>query len=66
VIEEAAARPVRFRNPFDSNEVFEFPPGTSYAEARDAVAAMLLKRAQERRSPAPPANPDDPSFAQRT
>jgi hypothetical protein len=29
--------------------VFEFPPGTSDVEARDAVADVLLKRALERR-----------------
>jgi hypothetical protein len=66
LIEDAAARPVRFRNPFDSNEVFEFPPGTPYTEARDAVAAKLLKRAQERQTAAPRPKADDPSFAQRT
>lgn len=42
--------PVYFRNPFDATEVFEFPPGTSQAEARDAVADLLLKRARERLS----------------
>lgn len=42
--------PVRFANPFDSSEIFEFPPGTSYSEARDAVAALLLKRAQGRQT----------------
>jgi hypothetical protein len=44
----AAGAPVRFANPFDANEVFEFPAGTSEAEARDAVAAMLMERAMER------------------
>jgi hypothetical protein len=44
----AGPAPVRFRNPFDATEVFEFPAGTSDADARDAVAALLLKRAQER------------------
>ena len=44
------ALPVYFRNPFDATEVFEFPPGTSQAEARDAVADLLLKRARERLS----------------
>jgi hypothetical protein len=43
--------PVRLKNPFDAKEVFEFPPGTSKAEARDAVAALLLQRARERRHP---------------
>jgi hypothetical protein len=44
-------KPVRFANPFDRGEVFEFPPGTSEAEARDAVADLLLKRARERLNP---------------
>lgn len=42
------APPVRFRNPFDPSEVFEFPAGTSYAEARERVARVLMARAQER------------------
>jgi hypothetical protein len=41
---------VRVRNPFDRHEVFEFPAGTSKAEARDAVAKLLMDRAMERRS----------------
>jgi len=40
--------PVRFANPFDAGEVFEFPAGTSYVEARDQVAQVLLARARER------------------
>jgi hypothetical protein len=40
--------PVRFANPFDRSEIFEFPPGTTRAEARDAVADILMQRAQER------------------
>jgi hypothetical protein len=40
--------PVRYANPFDKKEVFEFPAGTSKAEARDAVAELLYERAQER------------------
>ena len=43
--------PVRFKNPFDAREVFEFPSGTSEAEARDAVATLLLERARERHVP---------------
>jgi hypothetical protein len=43
-----AEDPVRFVNPFDSNEVFLFPAGTSQGEARDAVAEFLLERARER------------------
>lgn len=58
--EPAAARPaaapssdpVRLRNPFDRSEVFEFPPGTSRQEARQALAEMLLARAHERRASA--------------
>jgi len=42
--------PVRFVNPFDATEVFEFPPGTSNSEARQAVADLLLQRARDRRS----------------
>ena len=44
------ATPVRFVNPFDRNEVFEFPPGTSAADARQAVAELLSQRARERQS----------------
>jgi hypothetical protein len=36
-------------NPFDKKEVFEFPPGTSQADARDAVAQLLAERARDRR-----------------
>jgi hypothetical protein len=43
-----AGEPVRFTNPFDAKEVFEFAPGTSEAEARDAVAEILMERAMER------------------
>ena len=42
--------PVRFKNPFDASEVFEFPAGTSQAEVRDAVAELLSQRARERQS----------------
>jgi hypothetical protein len=35
-------------NPFDRTEVFEFPPGTSSAEARSAVAVILMDRARAR------------------
>jgi hypothetical protein len=44
----AAGEPVRFANPFDTDEVFEFPPGTTENQARDAVAEILLKRAMSR------------------
>jgi hypothetical protein len=43
--------PVRFANPFDRHEVFEFPPGTSRAEARSAVAVILMDRARARVRP---------------
>jgi hypothetical protein len=42
--------PVAFANPFDRSEVFEFPPGTTRVEARDAVAQILLARARERQN----------------
>lgn len=44
----AEGAPVRFANPFDTDEVFEFPAGTTETEARDAVADMLLRRAMSR------------------
>jgi hypothetical protein len=42
------APPVRFANPFDKAEVFEFPAGTTRREARAAVAEILRQRAIER------------------
>jgi len=42
--------PVRFKNPFDVSEIFEFPPGTSEAEARQSVAELLLQRARDRQT----------------
>jgi hypothetical protein len=47
-VTQPAPEPVRVRNPFDKEEVFEFPAGTSAQAARDAVAEMLLARARER------------------
>jgi hypothetical protein len=44
----AAAEPLLYKNPFDHSEVFEFPAGTTQDEARDAVANLLLERAQGR------------------
>ncbi len=44
------APPVRVRNPFDETEVFEFPAGTTKAEARQKISEVLLQRAVERRS----------------
>jgi hypothetical protein len=45
---QGEGKPVRFANPFDAKEVFEFPAGTSEAEARDQVAEILMERAMER------------------
>jgi hypothetical protein len=45
---ESLDSPVRFGNPFDTSETFEFPPGTSVDQARQLVAAMLLQRARDR------------------
>ena len=42
------ALPVRIANPFDTTEVFEFPAGTTDAESRAKVAALLIHRAQNR------------------
>lgn len=50
---EPAVEPVRFKNPFDHREVFEFPAGTTKAEARDKVAEILMGRARERRAVMP-------------
>jgi len=44
----AQGAPVRVRNAFDATEVFEFPPGTTESAAREAVAELLLNRAQDR------------------
>jgi hypothetical protein len=51
--------PVRFTNPFDATEIFEFPAGTSEADARDAVAETLLQRARERGAASPKLAPRD-------
>jgi hypothetical protein len=45
---EPAGEPVRVANPFDATEIFEFPAGTSEADARDAVAGFLMERATSR------------------
>ena len=45
---QGESKPVRFANPFDAKEVFEFPAGTTEAEARDQVAEILMERAMER------------------
>jgi hypothetical protein len=44
----AVAKPVRIANPFDETEVFEFPAGTTNAEARAAMTEVLMERARER------------------
>lgn len=44
----ADSEPVRIKNPFDRTEAFEFPPGTSEAEAREAVTKLLMERAHDR------------------
>jgi len=46
----AEGRPIRIRNPFDRAEIFQFPAGTTRAEARDRVAELLLQRAHERQA----------------
>ena len=46
----ANSAPVRFTNPFDVAEVFEFPSGTSETEARRTVADVLLQRAHDRQN----------------
>ena len=45
---ESLDSPVRFGNPFDASEVFEFQPGTSVDQARQSVAATLLQRGRDR------------------
>ena len=44
----ADSEPLRIKNPFDRTEAFEFPPGTSKAEAREAVTKLLMERAHDR------------------
>jgi|SRR5882757_4598052 len=41
--------PVRFTNPFDATEIFQFPSGTRESDARQAVADVLLQRARDRK-----------------
>ena len=45
---EPMAAPVRVANPFDASEIFEFPHGTSEADAREAIAGFLMERAVNR------------------
>lgn len=44
----AVDEPVRVANPFDASEVFEFPAGTSEADANEAIAGFLMERAARR------------------
>lgn len=46
--EVAPPETVVLTNPFDPTEKFTFPPGTSKADAREQMAALLLQRAAER------------------
>jgi hypothetical protein len=48
VAEVPPPEPVVLVNPFDRTEKFTFPPGTSKADAREQMAALLLQRAVER------------------
>lgn len=45
---EPVGEPLRVANPFDASEIFEFPAGTSEADAREAVAGFLIDRATRR------------------
>lgn len=45
---EPIGAPLLVANPFDSSEVFEFPAGTTEADAHEAVAGFLLERATRR------------------
>jgi hypothetical protein len=42
---EPQIQSVKFPNPFDSDEIFEFDPGTSKEDARAAVVEILKERA---------------------
>ena len=44
----SAGEAMLIKNPFDRTESFEFPPGTSKTEARQAVAKLLMERAHDR------------------
>jgi hypothetical protein len=45
---EPVGEPLRVANPFDSTEIFEFPAGTSEADAHEAIAGFLIERATRR------------------
>jgi hypothetical protein len=49
-IPEPGGDTIRFANPFDASEVFEFPAGTTETEAREAVADFLVERAMNRQA----------------
>jgi len=44
----ALDEPLRVANPFDESEIFEFPAGTSEADAHEAIAGFLMERAARR------------------
>jgi hypothetical protein len=50
ILQGPRGRPVRVKNPFDPQEVFEFPEGTTAIEARQKVSELLLQRAVGRRN----------------
>jgi hypothetical protein len=45
---ESVGEPLRVANPVDSTEIFEFPAGTSEADAQEAIAGFLIERATRR------------------
>ena len=47
-LQSALDEPVRVANPFDASEIFEFPAGTSEADAHEAIAGFLIERAARR------------------
>ena len=55
---------MRVKNPFDPKEVFEFPAGTTRAEAREIVSELLLQRAVNRHNPSKGDAPADQPQAQ--
>jgi hypothetical protein len=57
VMQQPQPAVVQVVNPFDATEVFELPPETGEAEARDVIAQLLLQRARERRQHGVALNP---------
>jgi hypothetical protein len=45
---QSLEEPLRVANPFDATEVFEFPAGTTEADAQEAIAGFLIERATRR------------------